>query len=161
MKRLLIACACLLLLTASFPCQASGKDELTFSANLFNGKTGPTVYEANTEFLVGLTKSLYAGPSVGFWDAGDTDGGRVGVAGKLRIGDGGGFFVRAAAHKLTGDAADVADYTGEVGAGIDVGGPHAFAEFQALQRWSRSSTGEISDPEGTAFTAGLVLRLGK
>lgn len=160
MKRLVFLLVAVLF--AVLPAVASPtKDELSFSASLFNANEGSTVWSANGEYLIGLGASFLAGPSVGIFDLGDTDGGRFGVAGKLRVGKDGGFFVGGALHKLTGDAADSASLTAEARAGVDFGGQNAFAEFMALQRWSRSVGGAVTDPDGTAVTAGLVLRFGK
>lgn len=149
-------------LAATDPIQAAtANDELTFSASLFNPNDGTTVYTATGEYLIGLGGNFLLGPSVRLFDAGDTDGGSFGVAAELGVGKTSGFFLGGALHKLTGDAADVADYTGEARAGVKFGGERGFAKLYLSQVWSQQADDSVTDPNGTAFVAGLGLRFGK
>lgn len=156
----LIVAALLLFAPSAAYCKAAN-DELTFSASLFNPNDGPTVWSGSGEFLIGVGGNFLLGPSVGLFDTGSTDGGQVGVAGKLRIGKTSGLFVGGAVHKLTGDAADAAKYTGDARAGVDFGGQRGFVTLYAQQTWAQNESGERSSPEGTSVFAGVGLRFGK
>lgn len=160
MKAALIACVLALL---AVPCMAGQRsaDELTFSLGLFNANEGPTVWNANGEYLIGVTKGFLVGPAVSLFDAGSTDGGLFGVAGKLRLGKQSGFWVGGRLAKSTGDSADVFDYSADARAGVDFGGPRGFATFYAQQSWVQGNSGERTGPEGTSVIAGLGLRFGK
>jgi hypothetical protein len=137
---------------------APAKDELTFSASLVNPNNGTTVWSGTGEYLIGVAGTLLVGPSVTLFDLGPVQGGSVGVTGEFGVGKTSGLFVGAALKKLTGDAADAADYTGEARAGIKFGGERGFAKLYLSQVWSQAGSGEISKPDGTSFVAGLGLR---
>jgi hypothetical protein len=155
MKGLLVAMVCVLCVVPAF---AKAADELTFSASLFNPNQGPTTWAGNGEYLIGVSNNVLIGPSVGLFDLGETDGGQVGVAGKVRIGKKSGLFVGGALHKLTGDAADAADYTADARAGLDFGGEKGFVTVYAQQTWAQNDAGDRTSPEGTSVVAGVGLR---
>lgn len=151
--------AVLAVLATSVPVLAASKDELTFSAALSNPNDGTTTWAATGEYLIGTgLGTLLVGPSVTLFDLGPTQGGSIGVTGELGVGKTSGFFLGAALKKLTGDAADVADYTGEARAGIKFGGERGFAKLYLSQVWSQAASGDVSKPDGTSFVAGLGLR---
>ena len=102
--------------------------------------------------------NLLLGPSVSIFDTGPTDGYSAGVAGELGVGKVSGLFIGGALHKLGGDAADLAEYTGEARLGVKFGGARGFVKLYASQTWSRDKAGATTDPDGTAFQAGLGLR---
>jgi len=134
------------------------KSELTFAATLFNPSEGDTVWSGTGEMLFPIAGNFIAGPSVSLFDLGPVDGGSFGVAGELGVGKTSGLFVGAAVNKLTGDAADAADYTGQARFGVKFGGQHGFVKVYASQTWSQNEAGNRTDPDGTAFNAGLGLR---
>jgi len=165
-RRATVACLVLfacLTLAATAPALAVGTDgELTLSASLFNAKQGATVYAAKGEYLHAFGDYLYAGLSVSLYDAGETDGGAFGVAGEIHMSGSGkcGPGFGAALYRPTGDAADLADYTGELRAFFECG-DQAFVKVMATQTWSQQADGARKDPDGTAVLAGIGWRFGK
>jgi hypothetical protein len=158
MKHLVIVLAIVLLAISSAIC-APSKGELTFSASLFNANEGPTVWSGTGEYLIPIGHHLLFGPSVALFDAGETDGGSVGVAGEVNIGGGKcGPGFGAAVYRPLGDAADLADYTGEARVFFKCGSEHAFVKFTGTQTWSKNADGAVTDPDGTKVLAGLGWR---
>jgi hypothetical protein len=155
----LLALLAVVFFTATPVTAAVGKDELTFSANLFNPNQGDTVWNATGEFLIGVGKTgaFKIGPSVSAFDLGPVDGTSYGVAGEFGFPKSG-LFAGGALHALSGDAKDVADYTAEARLGVKFGGERGFAKLYLSQVWSQATDGAVTDPDGTAFTAGLGLR---
>src|SRR5262245_51382770 len=78
-----IVLAACLGVAAAGPIQKQGKDELTFSASLFNPNEGDTVWTATGEYLIGVSPHLLIGPSLSMFDTGPTDGTAFGLAGEL------------------------------------------------------------------------------
>lgn len=158
MKRFLtvlaIACFAITVSAAGVP----AKSELTFSASAFKPADGSTVWSGTGEMLYPIFGNLIAGPSVTLADLGDVQGGAFGVAGELGVGKTSGLFLGAAVLKNTGDLADQAEYTGQARVGVKFGGQHGFVKVYASQTWSRAEDGATTDPDGTAFNAGLGLR---
>ena len=152
----LVTLACL---TAAAPTLAAdAKGELTFSASLFNPDAGSTVWSGTGEYLIPVGKYLVAGPSLSLFDAGEVGGGAAGAALEVNLSKGPGLFFGGAAHKLTGDAADAADYTYEARAGLKLGAGKWFAKLTASQVWSKAEDGATTDPDGTSFQAGIGAR---
>ena len=151
---LAMLCICITVSMAGVP----QKSELTFSASLFNPTDGETVWSGTGEMLFPIFGNLIAGPSVSLFDLGKTDGGSFGVASELGIGKTSGLFVGAAVSKPTGDAADEYTYSGQARFGVKFGGQHCFVKVYASQTWSKAEDGAVTDPDGTAFNAGLGLR---
>ena len=146
-------------LSAATPAMAAdAKGELTFSASLFNPDAGATIWSGTGEYLIPVGKYLVAGPSLSLFDAGEADGGAAGGALEVNLSKGPGLFFGGAAHKLTGDAADAADYTYEARAGFKLGGERGGAKIYASQTWAKQESGATVDPGGTAVNAGLYLR---
>lgn len=158
MKRILtvlaIVCFAITVSLAGVP----QKSELTFAASLFNPTEGETVWSGTGEMLFPIIGNLIAGPSVSLFDFGPIDGGSFGIASELGVGKTSGLFVGAAINKLTGDAADLAEYTGQARLGVKFGGQKGFVKLYASQTWSQNEAGARTDPDGTAFNAGLGLR---
>lgn len=152
---------CTMLFATTLALAAPAPDELTFSANANNPNEGPTTFQLNIQYLIGVTGNFLLGPTVGLFDAGETDGGLFGVTGKLRVGKTSGFWVGASLQKPSGDVADQVSYLGDLLAGYDVGTKHAFATFYASRRYSRETSGATVDPDGTNFNAGIGWRFGK
>jgi len=154
MKRLLTVVA--LLCLCAFPVLAKS-GEATFSASLWNPNEGDTTWSATGEYLFPLGP-LVVGPSISMFDLGPVDGGSAGVAGEFNLTGKAGLFIGGAAHKLTGDAADFADYTYEARAGLKLGTGKWFAKLYASQVWSKAADGAVTDPDGTSFQAGIGAR---
>lgn len=158
MKRMLTVLAMLCIgITVSWA-GVPAKAELTFAAALFNPSEGESVWSGTGEMLFPIAGNLIAGPTVSLFDLGETDGGSFGVAGELGVGKTSGLFVGAAVSKNTGDAADAAEYTGQARLGVKFGGDKGFVKLYASQTWSQAEDGARTDPDGTAFNAGLGLR---
>jgi hypothetical protein len=146
-------------LAATSPALAApAKDELTFSAALANPNKGDTSWAATGEYLIGVGSTFVFGPSIGLFDTGTLNGGAIGVAGEVAVGKTSGLFLGGALHKLTGDAADAADYTAEARAGLKFGTERGGVKVYASQVWSRDKAGAVTDPAGTQVTAGVFLR---
>ena len=138
---------------------ADAKGELTFSASLFNPDAGSMVWSGTGEYLFPLGDSTFLfGPSISLFDGGGFDGGAAGVAAEFNFGKKCGPGIGGAAHKLTGDAADQADYTYEARAFFKCGSEHAFVKFTASQVWSKAESGATTDPDGTSVQGGLGWR---
>ena len=133
-------------------------DELTFSASASNPNDGQTTFDLNVQYLIGAAGNFLLGPTVTMFDAGETDGGLFGVAGKLRIGKTSGFWLGFRVQKPSGDVADSVDYAADGLAGFDVGTEHVFATFYGGRTWTRDKAGATTNPEGTNFNAGLGWR---
>jgi len=135
------------------------KNELTFSASLFNPDDGTTVWTATGELLLGISGGhLLLGPSVSLFDAGDTDGGAYGAALEWNLTGKQGLFVGGAAHVPNGDLADAYDYDYSARAGVKLGTERWFGKLFASQVWTQAADGSTTDPDGTSFQAGIGAR---
>ena len=133
--------------------------ELTFSAAAFKPNDGGTSWSATGEYLIPLAGGpLLFGPSVSIFDGPGFDGGEFGVAGEVNFGKKCGPGFGGALHRPFGDAADSADYTGEVRAFFKCGTEHAFVKFTGAQTWSKAADGAVTDPDGTSFLGGVGWR---
>lgn len=157
MKRLLtvlcVACIGITIAAAGVP----DKAELTFSATAFKPNDGKTTYAGQMEFLF-PTGPFVIGPSVSLFRGDEFQGGAFGVAGEWNLGAKCGPGLGAAIHKPTGDAADLADYTGELRAFFKCGTEHGFVKFTGRQIWSQQADGSRTDPDGTSIDGGVGLR---
>ena len=156
MKRLLIAVACMMVVAGAW----AATSELTFSANAFKPKDGGTTYAGQLEMLFPVGPFL-AGPSVSVFHGDDFHGNAFGVAGEWNLGEKCGPGIGVAVHKPGGDAADLADLTGEIRAFFKCGSDKAFLKATARQVWSQAADGARSDPDGTSVDAGIGWRWGK
>ena len=97
------------------------------------------------------------GPSFTIFDGAESDGNAFGVAAEWNLTGESGLFVRVAAHKLSGDAAAVAEYSGELGGGLKFGSDRGGVKVYAIKTWTRDATGAVGDPEGLSAVGGLYL----
>ena len=161
MKSVILAVLCLIafLPLSLDPAMAAGKDELTLSGTYVNPDAGPTAWAANAEYLIGVGDYFVLGPSFSLFDAGGgTDGNAFGVAGELNLTGLSGLFVGGAAHKLGGDAADVADYTYEARAGFKLGDGAGYFKIYLAKTWTDTGEGALVAPDALTGVVGLGLR---
>src|SRR5262245_18530588 len=124
------------------PALAAPKNELPFSASLFNPDNGTTVWSATGEVLLGLGSGrILLGPSLSMFDAGDTDGNAVGAALEFNVTGKQGLFFGGAAHKANGVIADTYDYDYSARAGVKLGTERWFAKLYASQVWTKQADG--------------------
>jgi hypothetical protein len=150
-----------MILAGALAFAGAARDEFTFSAELFNPNTGDTVWSATGEYLIGLgnTGAFRMGPSISMFDLGSEggDGQSYGLAVEFGFPKSG-LFVGAGGHWWSGNAADLADKSADLRAGVKIGQERWFAKLFASQVWAEQADGSRIDPDGMSAQAGLGVR---
>jgi hypothetical protein len=153
----LLLCLIVFLPLSLEPALAGGKDEITLSGTYVNPDAGATAWAFTGEYLI-AAGPFVIGPSFSIFDGGEVDGNALGLAGELNLTGLSGLFVGGAAHRLGGDAGDVADYTYEARAGFKFGDGNGFCKVYVAKTWTDTGEGDLVAPDGVTGVLGVGLR---